>query len=69
MQVLFCIYHGDTTFVVKRKVVYVGPKPGTQIEGPLALEGKEQQLMLEGPYTLPWIEVAGLLEAPPEVDS
>lgn len=54
VQAIFCIHHADTTFVLKRKVLYVGPKPETQLEGQLALEGT----------SLPWGDVAGLLTAP-----
>lgn len=65
MQVLFCIYHPDSIVIVKRKIVYMGPKPGTQVEGPLMLPNADETIMLEGPFCLPWTEVAGLLEAPP----
>lgn len=64
VQVLFCIYHPDSIVIVKRKVVYVGPKPGSQLDGPLMLPNTEEPMLLEGPSCLPWLEVAGLLEAP-----
>lgn len=64
VQVLFCIYHPDSIVIVKRKIVYVGPKAGTQVEGPLMLPHAEEAAALEGPLCLPWLEVAGLLEAP-----
>eukprot|EP00892_Ulva_mutabilis_P007419 jgi/Ulvmu1/5049/UM021_0066.1 len=64
VEVLFCIYHPDSIVIVKRKIVYMGPKPGSQVEGPLMLPTLEEPVMLEGPFCLPWNEVAGLLEAP-----
>jgi hypothetical protein len=64
VQVIFCIYHADTTFVLKRRVIYVGPKTGTQLEGQPAIGSHEERLGLEGTPSLPWIDVAGLLAAP-----
>lgn len=59
----FCIHHADVVHVLKRRVVYVGPPPGTQLEGQAAL-GASEQLQLEGAKSLPWTDVAGLLMAP-----
>jgi hypothetical protein len=65
MQVLFCVHYLESIFVVDSKVVYVGPKPDTQLEGRMCLPTNEKQLLM-GPDMLPWSTVGGLLEAPPE---
>jgi hypothetical protein len=62
MQVLFCVLRGETAYVVDRKVVYCGPRAGSQLTGRAALPWAEKALLV-GPSALPWREAAGLLEA------
>jgi hypothetical protein len=63
VQVFFCIYHADTIFVLKRRVMYVGPKTGTQLEGQATISPPDETLQLQDTPSLPWIDVAGLLTA------
>ena len=60
---LFCVYSGDTTYVVDRRIIYVGPRSGTQLEGPLALEFPGSAHLLMGTEALPWRRAVCLLGA------
>jgi hypothetical protein len=62
VQVLFCVYWADTIYIVDRKIVYLGPKAETQLEGRLALPSNEKALLM-GPCMLPWHHAILLLEA------
>lgn len=57
---LFCILYGDKVFIIDRKVVYVGPKESSQLEGRLALPAADRALLM-GRETLPWNRVVYLL--------
>lgn len=57
---LFCILYGEVVYIVDRKVVYVGPKEGSQLEGHLALPAADTALLM-GRETLPWHRAVYLL--------
>lgn len=60
MQVLFCVHYAKCIYVVDRRIVFLGPRPGSQLEGRLCLPSSEKPLLV-GPDTLPWSDVGSLL--------
>lgn len=67
VQVLFCVMLGETTYVVNRKLIYMGPPASSQLEGRLALPAAPHKELLVGTQPLQWRDAARLLEAPREV--
>lgn len=54
---------GETTYVVARKIIYMGPPSDRQLEGRLALTDAPHTALLMGTEPLPWHDAARLLQA------